>query len=77
MKRMGQQTVEVVSAYICDRCGREFGTDDPEAHEFISIDFVAGYDSLFGDGNKVDLDICQHCLKETVGTWLRIQQPDL
>lgn len=75
MKRMGPKTVEMVAAYVCDRCGREADADDPEANEFISLDFTAGYYSIFGDGNKVSLDLCQYCLKDTFDALIRIEQP--
>lgn len=74
MKKMKLETIEVVTAYVCDRCGRVASVDDPEAEEFTSIDFTGGYQSIFGDGARVSSDICQHCLKETLGEWLRIIQ---
>ena len=59
----------------CDRCDRlaEIDDTDCEFHEFASIDYKAGYGSIFGDGNQVQIDLCQHCLKETLGAWLRIK----
>lgn len=62
---------------ICDRCGREAELDDQdcEFHEFTSIQYRAGYGSVLGDGNRVEVDLCQHCVKDTLGTWLRITDP--
>ena len=76
MKKMQPKTIQEVSAYICDRCGREASTEDFEASQFTSIDYIGGYSSIFGDGDRISLDICQHCLKETLGEWLRIS-PEL
>jgi hypothetical protein len=61
----------------CDRCGRlaEAGDAELEFQEFVSIDLNAGYASIFGDGNHVQVDLCQHCLKDVLGRWLRVVDP--
>jgi hypothetical protein len=61
----------------CDRCDRlaEVGDAEMEFQEFVSINQKAGYASIFGDGNHVQLDLCQHCLKDVFGPWLRIDDP--
>lgn len=61
----------------CDRCDRlaEVGDAELEFQEFVSIDLKAGYASIFGDGNRVQVDLCQHCLKDVLGRWLRIDDP--
>ncbi len=56
----------------CDRCERLADLGDMEFEEFVSIDRMAGYTSIFGDGHQVQLDLCQHCLKDVLGRWLRI-----
>lgn len=61
----------------CDRCGRLSEVDEVEFHEFACIELLAGYGSIFGDGNTVQIDLCQHCLKETLGPWLRVTEPVL
>jgi hypothetical protein len=30
---------------------------------------------VFGDGNTISLDLCQHCVREVLGQWLRIEPP--
>jgi hypothetical protein len=45
---------------------------DGEWDEHISIAFRGGYYSIFGDGNEVELDLCQHCFKEVLGQWIRV-----
>lgn len=40
------------------------------------IRFRAGYGSLFGDSNKVEGDLCDACLHELLGPYLRIVEPD-
>lgn len=63
---------------VCDRCHREMepGDMDCEHQERIAIRFRAGYGSVFGDGNLVEADICQHCLQEVLGKYLRITEDD-
>lgn len=56
----------------CDRLS-QFG--EVEFHECISIDLKAGYASIFGDGNDVQIDLCQHCLRAVLGPWLRVSDP--
>lgn len=59
----------------CDRCGLLSELGDAEFQEMVCIDLKAGYGSIFGDGNDVQVDLCQHCLKATLGPWLRITEP--
>lgn len=62
---------------VCDRCHREMGPEDTdELQERTAIRFRAGYGSIFGDGNLVEADICQHCLQEVFGKYLRITEDD-
>lgn len=77
MKRTDLRPQPFIKQLVCDRCGREAELDgtDCEFHEFSSISYKAGYGSVFGDGNKVEIDLCQHCVKETLATWLRITDP--
>ena len=55
----------------CDKCKKSFTEgileDDFEIQEFLKINFIGGYTSIFGDTRKVKLDICQHCLKTLIG----------
>jgi hypothetical protein len=75
MKKFEKIMAKSLSALTCDCCGREavVGVDDYEMQAFVSLDFVGGYQSVFGDGNHVTLDICQCCLKDKLGAWLNIQ----
>ncbi|WP_296531424.1 hypothetical protein [Rhodoferax sp.] len=59
----------------CDRCGRLAEDSESEFFEFTSIDYKAGYGSILGDENQIEIDLCQHCLKETLGPWLRVTEP--
>lgn len=59
----------------CDQCGRLADEGAFEYYEFTSVDYRAGYGSILGDGSDVAIDLCQHCLKELLGPWLRISNP--
>ncbi len=63
---------------ICDRCGKEMQRDaiDGEWSERLTISFRAGYGSVFGDGNIVECDLCQHCIKDLLERYLRIIHDD-
>lgn len=62
-------------AVVCDVCKREFAPDDLEAEEFHHVQFTGGYESVFGDGTRVECDICQHCLKTLIGEHCRRMDP--
>lgn len=47
---------------------------DGEWNERVSINFHGGYHSIFGDGNVVEMDLCQHCVKEVLGQWIRVTE---
>ncbi|TAN07152.1 MAG: hypothetical protein EPN36_02825 [Rhodanobacteraceae bacterium] len=59
---------------ICDRCGKRMSDDLPYEgyNNRTQIRFRAGYASLFGDGNKIEGDLCDKCLHDLLGAYLRI-----
>jgi hypothetical protein len=63
---------------VCDRCGREMRANAPdfEHQERLAIRFRAGVDSVFSDGALVESDLCQHCVREVLGPWLRVTPDD-
>lgn len=62
-------TKELVSV-TCDKCGKT-ETDIMELQEWYYIHFVGGYNSIFGDGDEYESDLCQQCLKELLEKHLR------
>ena len=57
----------------CDKCHKIFYPYDIfEIGEFLHFRNVGGYGSVFGDGTKIELDLCQHCVKEILGLYLRV-----
>jgi len=71
MKILSRTEVLSISAKKCDRCGKLSNIDDAEFKEFLSIDRVCGYGSVFGDGERIAVDLCQRCVKNILGEWLR------
>lgn len=71
------QKIEFVEEFIvCDKCGVKYeihGANDSEmeAQEFLSINFTGGYASIFGDMDKFECDLCQYCMKELLGQYIR------
>ena len=58
----------------CDLCGDTYKEDHDddifEIQEFLKIDFIGSYRSIFGDGTHVKLNICQHCLHGLIGNFV-------
>lgn len=77
MRHTTRVLTEKVHAFTCDRCGRHDDLEhNPfEAQEYVHITTTGGYDSVFEDGAHIAIDLCQHCLKETLGPWLRVTAP--
>lgn len=66
-----------VAEVICDRCGAKARYDEGDGlNNFEQIGFDAGWGSSIGDGVRVDIDLCHDCLKETLGSWLRLSKSD-
>jgi hypothetical protein len=62
-----KEPTTVLSSVTCDKCKKKYDSEDiPELQEFLYINFVGGYGSVFGDGYRVECDICQYCLKEMI-----------
>lgn len=74
------QTVEWTSAIICNKCGRTCKipeeSGDLELQEFLSVEWHGGYGSIFGDELHCSLDLCQHCVMETVGKYVMVMGHD-
>jgi len=57
-----KRTVSQLIGYECSRCGKQYGLEDPlETQEFLHWNTVGGYGSVWGDGNVVEVDLCQSC----------------
>ena len=70
-------SMRVLTSYECDKCEKVYKTgmeydDCMEAQEFLHVNLVGGYYSIFGDMACIQCDLCQSCLKELLGPYLRI-----
>lgn len=73
MREYKRRTVQEVAACTSDRCKRRLTPDKlGEWQERLSFDQSCGFDSVFGDGSTISLDLCQHCVLQVLGEWLRI-----
>ena len=72
-----QRKISVLETLGCDRCKKSYSYDETagvlEIQEFVHIEFVGGYHSVFGDGLGFSGDFCQHCIKELLGEFLVCQ----
>ena len=57
--------IEDVCGFLCSRCGGIFlaGGTDFDYENYLHIEFLAGYGSTWGDGNIVDIVLCDGCSK--------------
>jgi hypothetical protein len=63
----------VVSVKICDRCGKRVMENDfAEWQEFFHWHNKCGYYSVWGDGNVVEVDLCQNCMHELLHGMARV-----
>ena len=62
----------VVSGFTCDCCASHVDAEDLSHQEAHHIAFTGGYTSVFGDGARVECDLCQDCLKKLIGDFCRI-----
>ena len=65
---------EVISSFTCDKCGlvANGDTDHFEYQEFLSVSRFGGYGSVFGDGLQYEVDLCQSCVKDLLGDYVRV-----
>ncbi|CAD6548242.1 hypothetical protein ACFQ3P_40930 [Paraburkholderia sabiae] len=61
-----------IPVFTCDRCGQRVPGDDPGHAEKQSLAWRTGAHSVFGDRKNVRIDLCQHCVRDVLGAWLKI-----
>jgi len=71
MRQITSIQKQVLKVISCDRCKRDL-TDELERQEALVIVETGGYSSVFGDGADINLDLCQHCIKELLGEWMTV-----
>ena len=63
--------VETVVSVTCDKCHNEI--EESDFDDMINVEFIGGYSSIFGDGVKVSVDLCQRCFKALVGPYCQVK----
>ena len=70
-----QETKNKLVSKECDKCHKIYKNvkdDLYEIQEFLHVRFTGGYGSILGDGANIESDLCQNCVKEVLGPYLRI-----
>lgn len=67
------QQIPCCQVIVCDVCKKEFdyNRDMWEYQEVVTVQLRGGFGSIFGDGAEYECDICQYCLEELLGKYLR------
>lgn len=68
-------SVLAISETVCDRCGAVMPAGTSEFNECLSIDKTCGEGSVFGTDKLLRLDLCQDCVDDVLGPWLRVVEP--
>ena len=65
-------TIKEAIGFQCSKCRKFFNAkSNPfEFQEVVQINIDAGFDSVFGDGNRYVATFCQHCFKDIAGQYL-------
>lgn len=74
MKTYTQKPISTyaLTAITCDKCGTSVDADDVlEAQEWICVRINGGYSSIFGDGADLSCDLCQLCVRDLFGPFLK------
>ena len=79
-KESVMREISIPIGLICDVCKKEYKisgehvtkiNDEMEIQEFVRINTVGGYNSVFGDGREIKLDMCQKCFNEKLGEFVQ------
>jgi hypothetical protein len=61
-----------ITSITCDVCGKTYD-DDLSLQEFKHIGGTGGYNSYFGDGLHYECELCEKCLIEILGQYMRTE----
>ena len=62
-----------LTEWTCDVCKRDLWESYVEEQEAFHFSETCGYGSVFGDGAKVSIDLCQHCFKRLLGEYVTVE----
>jgi hypothetical protein len=67
-----------VVSYTCDCCKKIIPVNDwIEMQEMLRWRMTGGFGSVFGDGAKISLDLCQACTKRLLGEFIQVSYDEL
>jgi hypothetical protein len=75
LKNTIHELQEVVSEIVCDRCQKSVESLAPSFDLYTTIRHICGYGSVWKDGQIIELDLCEKCLKVLIGDVCRIIDP--
>lgn len=77
MQRTSVERITIVHEVVCDRCGARARRSGVGSHlkHMTSLGFTAQEGSIFGQGQRVEIDLCEPCLRIALGKWLRARTP--
>jgi hypothetical protein len=77
MQRTSVERVTIVHEIFCDRCGLRArrAAEGSDFKRMTSIGFSAEEGSIFEQGQRVEIDLCEPCLLDTLAQWLRMRTP--
>jgi len=65
-----------ITRICCDRCLRA-DDDVMEIQEYLRYSDTGGYSNrVFGDMTPWSIDLCQDCVKEVLGRWIKVGEPE-
>jgi len=56
----------------CDVCGELYPADSVEGKQFVNYRATGTSESVFGEGNNIECDICETCMYSTFANYMRI-----
>jgi len=68
-----KRDIIVIEAYVCNSCKKRID-DLIEMQEMMRWRTVCGYGSIFGDGVKLSMDLCQNCINKHLGDFITIEE---
>lgn len=64
----------VPDGFVCSVCKTKYEQEHwTEIQEALHWTMRGGFDSVFGDGTVVSIDMCQHCVKKVLGGFLEFE----
>lgn len=60
---------------ICDKCKKMITKDEIGNFNYFQLCYNGGYGSMYpGDGMKIECELCEYCLKDIFGFFVRIDK---